>query len=149
MERSHILEREQWKKDMEESIEQTKIQMIQLTEDQLDATTKKTMAANEQMSNELSYQSREMEKLLHRNEILRESNARMKTQIEASKQIQYKLSERNLTYQKTIQAIVSFCFSVEAERLFQLKKMQNTMSGSTDYDLLDALSAGHSESSSQ
>ena len=48
--------------------------MMKLTDNQLEMTTKRTIMENEQMSIELSYQSRQTEKLLTRNNILIEEN---------------------------------------------------------------------------
>jgi hypothetical protein len=42
-------------------------QMMKLTDNQLEMTTKRTIMENEQMSVELSYQSRQTEKLLNKN----------------------------------------------------------------------------------
>ncbi len=41
--------------------------MMKLTDNQLEMTTKRTIMENEQMSVELSYQSRQTEKLLNKN----------------------------------------------------------------------------------
>lgn len=41
--------------------------MLKLTDDQLEATTKRTIIENEHMSTELAYQSRQTEKLMARN----------------------------------------------------------------------------------
>ncbi len=43
-------------------------QMMKLTDNQLEMTTKRTILENEQMSVELSYQSRQTEKLLNKNQ---------------------------------------------------------------------------------
>ena len=48
-------------------IKETKLQMMKLTDNQLEMTTKRTIMENEQMSIELSYQSRQTEKLLNKN----------------------------------------------------------------------------------
>ena len=48
--------------------------MMKLTDNQLEMTTKRTIMENEQMSIELSYQSRQTEKLLTRNNVLIEEN---------------------------------------------------------------------------
>lgn len=48
-------------------IPQAKLEMLKLTDDQLEATTKRTIIENEHMSTELAYQSRQTEKLMARN----------------------------------------------------------------------------------
>ncbi len=52
---------------MATKIKETKLQMMKLTDNQLEMTTKRTIMENEQMSIELSYQSRQTEKLLTKN----------------------------------------------------------------------------------
>ena len=59
-----------------------KIQMMKLTDNQLEMTTKRTIMENEQMSIELSYQSRQTEKLLTRNNVLIEENRCGEGQVE-------------------------------------------------------------------
>jgi hypothetical protein len=52
--------------------------MMKLTDNQLETTTKRTIMENEQMSSELSYQSRQTEVLLQKNLKLQEENAQYK-----------------------------------------------------------------------
>jgi hypothetical protein len=54
--RQHIQDRERWKRDLAARIRETKQQMMKLTDNQLEITTKRTIMENEQMSNELAYQ---------------------------------------------------------------------------------------------
>lgn len=81
--------------------------MMKLTDNQLEMTTKRTIMENEQMSIELSYQSRQTEKLLNKNAGLVEENAELRRQIELSKQTESELAKRNGLYQKTIKTLVS------------------------------------------
>lgn len=59
-------------------IKETKANMMKLTDNQLETTTKRTIMENEQMSSELAYQSRQTEKLLQKNLKLLEDNAALK-----------------------------------------------------------------------
>ena len=56
--------------------------ILESTNDQLDAATKRTMAENEQMTTELQYQSKETEKLLAKNAKLTAENAGLRREQE-------------------------------------------------------------------
>ena len=58
-----------------QKIKDTKANMMKLTDNQLETTTKRTIMENEQMSSELSYQSHQTEVLLQKNLKLMEENA--------------------------------------------------------------------------
>lgn len=58
------------------------------------------------MSIELSYQSRQTEKLLGKNTMLVEENHNLRRQLELSKQTEEELAKRNNVYQKTIKSLV-------------------------------------------
>ncbi|GLC46586.1 hypothetical protein PLESTB_001618000 [Pleodorina starrii] len=107
MDRQHIQDREKWKREMAQKIKETKLQMMKLTDNQLEMTTKRTIMENEQMSIELSYQSRQTEKLLNKNSKLTEENAELRRQLELSKQTEEELARRNNLYQKTIKTLLS------------------------------------------
>ena len=106
MERQHIQDKERWKREMAQKIKETKAQMMKLTDNQLEMTTKRTIMENEQMSSELAYQSRQTEKLLQKNQTLVDENMDMKRQMELARQTQEELSRRNFVYQKTIRTLV-------------------------------------------
>lgn len=106
MERSHIQDREVWKRETAQKVKDAKAQMMQLTDNQLELTTKRTIMENEQMASELGYQCRQTEKMLHKNEILLDENAQIKIQMELAKQTQDELAQRNLTYQRALQKLV-------------------------------------------
>lgn len=106
LDRQHIQDRERWKREMAHKIKDTKLQMMKLTDNQLEMTTKRTIMENEQMSIELSYQSRQTEKLLNKNARLVDENAELRRQIELSKQTETELAKRNGLYQKTIKTLV-------------------------------------------
>ncbi|KAG2430972.1 hypothetical protein HYH02_013505 [Chlamydomonas schloesseri] len=107
IDRQHIQDREKWKREMAGRIKETKLQMMKLTDNQLEMTTKRTIMENEQMSIELSYQSRQTEKLLNKNNKLTEENAELRRQLELSKQTEEELARRNNLYQKTIKTLLS------------------------------------------
>lgn len=107
MDRQHIQDREKWKRDMAQRIKETKLQMMKLTDNQLEMTTKRTIMENEQMSIELAYQSRQTEKLLGKNGKLLEENADLRRQLELSKQTEEELAKRNHVYQKTIKTLLT------------------------------------------
>ncbi|KXZ48884.1 hypothetical protein GPECTOR_24g173 [Gonium pectorale] len=107
MDRQHIQDREKWKREMAHKIKETKLQMMKLTDNQLEMTTKRTIMENEQMSIELSYQSRQTEKLLNKNSKLTEENAELRRQLELSQQTEEELARRNNLYQKTIKTLLA------------------------------------------
>ncbi|KAJ9513779.1 hypothetical protein QJQ45_015532 [Haematococcus lacustris] len=106
LDRSHIQDREKWKRETLARIKETKIQMMKLTDNQLEMTTKRTIMENEQMSIELGYQSRQTEKLMSINTVLMEENSELRRQIALSKQTEQELARRNNAYQKTIKSLV-------------------------------------------
>ncbi|KAL6749912.1 hypothetical protein V8C86DRAFT_2829192 [Haematococcus lacustris] len=107
LDRSHIQDREKWKRETLARIKETKIQMMKLTDNQLEMTTKRTIMENEQMSIELGYQSRQTEKLMSINTVLMEENSELRRQIALSKQTEQELARRNNAYQKTIKSLLT------------------------------------------
>ena len=57
-------EKDRLKKEMLYKLRETKANLLKMTDNQLDTTTKRTIAENEQMSSELAWQSKETEKLI-------------------------------------------------------------------------------------
>eukprot|EP00798_Chlamydomonas_sp_ICE-L_P009811 gene9811-7699_t len=115
--RQHIQDREKWKRDTATKIKETKIQMMKLTDNQLEMTTKRTIMENEQMSIELGYQSRQTEKLLGRNSGLVDENRDLRRQLELSKQTEEELAKRNNVYQKTIKSLCQRHLGVKTTEL--------------------------------
>ena len=107
LERKAVQEKDRLKKEMALKIKETKANMMKLTDNQLETTTKRTIMENEQMSSELAYQSRQTEKLLQKNEKLLNENASMKRSIELCKQTEGELAKRNHVYQKTIKTLLA------------------------------------------
>lgn len=69
-------------------------------------TTKRTIMENEQMSIELTYQSRQTEKLMTKNSVLGEENADLRRQLVLARQTEEELARRNSVYQKTIKSLL-------------------------------------------
>ncbi|KAF5838664.1 hypothetical protein DUNSADRAFT_2428 [Dunaliella salina] len=107
VDRQHIQDREKWKRETAAKIKETKIKMMKLTDNQLEMTTKRTIMENEQMSVELSYQSRQTEKLLSKNTVLVDENGDLRRQLGLSKQTEEELARRNNVYQRTIKSLLS------------------------------------------
>mmetsp|Transcript_26507 Transcript_26507/g.50366 ORF Transcript_26507/g.50366 Transcript_26507/m.50366 type:complete len:539 (+) Transcript_26507:469-2085(+) len=107
LERKAVQEKDRLKKEMALKIKETKANMMKLTDNQLETTTKRTIMENEQMSSELAYQSRQTEKLLQKNLKLLEDNAALKRGLELSKQTEGELAKRNHVYQKTIKTLLA------------------------------------------
>ena len=63
LERKHVQEKDRLKKEMLLKLRETKANLLKMTDNQLDTTTKRTIAENEQMSSELAWQSKETEKV--------------------------------------------------------------------------------------
>jgi hypothetical protein len=102
-----------WKKTMAKRIQETKQYMIQLTDNQLELTTKRTIMENEQMSAEMAYQSHQTSTVLAQNVELDKRMAHMKRELSLSRDTQDELSKRNLVYQRAIKHLVrcSACLS--------------------------------------
>eukprot|EP00201_Polytomella_parva_P013664 CAMPEP_0175066590 /NCGR_PEP_ID=MMETSP0052_2-20121109/16597_1 /TAXON_ID=51329 ORGANISM="Polytomella parva, Strain SAG 63-3" /NCGR_SAMPLE_ID=MMETSP0052_2 /ASSEMBLY_ACC=CAM_ASM_000194 /LENGTH=412 /DNA_ID=CAMNT_0016333317 /DNA_START=52 /DNA_END=1287 /DNA_ORIENTATION=- len=107
LDRQHIQDREKWKREKAQKVKETKIAMMKLTDNQLEVTTKRTIMENEQMSVELSYQSRQTEKLLSKNAKLLQENGDLRRQLELSSQTEEELAKRNNLYQKTIKTLLA------------------------------------------
>ena len=100
LERKHVQEKDRLKKEMLTKLRETKSKLLQMTDNQLDTTTKRTIAENEQMSSELAWQSRETEKLIRRNDKLTKDNSALKRELGLHQQTQEdfarKVSARSL-----------------------------------------------------
>lgn len=107
IERKAVQEKDKLKKETALKIKETKANMMKLTDNQLETTTKRTILENEQMSSELAYQSRQTEKLLQKNEELLKQTADMRRKLDLFKQTEGELAKRNYIYQKTIKTLIS------------------------------------------
>eukprot|EP00965_Chrysotila_dentata_P055158 1830637-Pleurochrysis_carterae.AAC.1 len=68
-------------------LRETKAGLLRMTDNQLDTTTKRTIAENEQMSVELAWQSKETEKLIRKNKQLLQVRARHRRPLQVGGQL--------------------------------------------------------------
>ena len=116
LERKHVKELDRLKKENAVRIKETKQAMLKLTNNQLATTTKRTILENEQMASELSYQSRQTEKLLQRNQELIDDNAALQRQMNLSRQTEEELAKRSTVYQKTVKSLITKQRTIENSR---------------------------------
>ena len=116
LERKHVKELDRLKKENAVRIKETKQAMLKLTNNQLATTTKRTILENEQMASELSYQSRQTEKLLQRNQELIDDNAALQRQMNLSRQTEEELAKRSTVYQKTVKSLITKQRALEGTR---------------------------------
>jgi len=107
LERKTVQEKERLRKEMETKIREAKEAFMKLTDEQLEATTKKTITENEQMASELTFQNRDTEKLLHKNSLLVEENRLARRELELRKQTEAEMARRNHGYLKSIKSLLS------------------------------------------
>ena len=107
LERKTVQEKERLRKEMEAKIAEAKEAFMKLTDNHLEATTKKTMQENEQMGSELAFQNRETERLLHKNSKLAEDNRNAKRELELHKQTEAEMARRNHAYLRTIKSLLT------------------------------------------
>jgi hypothetical protein len=105
LDRQKAMEIDALKKEMLQKIRETRDTLRLKTRDQLDATTKRTIMENEQMTTELHFQSRETEKLLDRNANLSEGNRQLKRNLLIHKELEAELARRTHVYQKLIRKL--------------------------------------------
>eukprot|EP00277_Geminigera_cryophila_P014737 CAMPEP_0179451662 /NCGR_PEP_ID=MMETSP0799-20121207/35743_1 /TAXON_ID=46947 /ORGANISM="Geminigera cryophila, Strain CCMP2564" /LENGTH=420 /DNA_ID=CAMNT_0021247199 /DNA_START=88 /DNA_END=1347 /DNA_ORIENTATION=+ len=107
LERKTVQEKERLRKEMEAKIREAKEAFMKLTDNHLEATTKKTMQENEQMGSELAFQNRETERLLAKNSKLSEDNRTAKRELELHKQTEAEMARRNHAYLRTIKSLLA------------------------------------------
>ena len=122
LERKHVQEKDRLKKEMLMKLRETKANLLKMTDNQLDTTTKRTIAENEQMSSELAWQSRETEKLIRRNDKLSGENASLKRELALNRQAEEEMAKKVNVYQKTIQTLMTKLSSVGAEHDAELSR---------------------------
>jgi len=86
LELGRVQERERLKREMLSKIQQTKKNLLRLTEEQLDTATQRTMRENEQMATELHFQSRQIDSLLEEVRSVRDENHKLKFLLKFSEQ---------------------------------------------------------------
>lgn len=107
LERKTVQEKERLRKEMEAKICDAKEAFMKLTDNHLEATTKKTVQENEQMGSELAFQNRETERLLAKNSKLAEENRNAKRELELYKQTEAEMARRNHAYLRTIKSLLA------------------------------------------
>jgi len=105
LERRNVSEKNRLKKEMLRKVKETKLSLLAMTEDQLHTTTKRTIMENEQITTELHYQSKVVEKLIKRNDELTAENKRLRSQIDLLEEAQKMLATRTNFFQKLIQKL--------------------------------------------
>lgn len=100
--RTKAVEIEELKKVMVRKIKETRDLLRAKTRDQLDATTKRTIMENEQLTTELQIQSRETERLVERNTALVEEVRQLKRHLTVHQDLENELARRTHVYQKLI-----------------------------------------------
>lgn len=116
LERKTVQEKERLRKEMEGKIREAKEAFMRLTDNQLEATTKKTMQENEQMASELAFQNHETERLLQKNSKLADENRNAKRELTLHKQTEAEMARRNHAYLKTIKTLLSKLKSLDVQK---------------------------------
>jgi len=116
LERKHVMEKDRLKKEMLLKLRETKANLLKMTDSQLDTTTKRTIAENEQMASELAWQSKEAEKLIKKNDKLLADNSTLRRELELSRQTETEMAKKVNVYQKTLDTLISKLSSIEASK---------------------------------
>jgi len=123
LERKHVQEKDRLKKEMLAKLRETKANLLRMTDSQLDTTTKRTIAENEQMSSELAWQSKETEKLIRKNDKLVAGNAALRRELSLQKQTQEEFARKVNVYQKTIKTLLAKMNDLDAKQQTELARM--------------------------
>lgn len=75
-------------------LRETKANLLKMTDNQLDTTTKRTIAENDQLSSELAWQSKETEKLIRRNDALLKENKGLQRELSLQKETQHEFAKK-------------------------------------------------------
>ena len=124
LERKHVQEKDRLKKEMLLKLRETKANLLKMTDNQLDTTTKRTIAENEQMSTELAWQSKETEKLIKKNDKVMGENANLRRELSLHKQTQEEFARKVNVYQKTIKTLLAKLNDLDAKQQAELMRMQ-------------------------
>lgn len=116
LERKHVQEKDRLKKEMLLKLRETKANLLKMTDNQLDTTTKRTIAENEQMASELAWQSKEAEKLIKKNDKLVADNGSLRRELELARQTEAEMAKKVNVYQKTLDTLMSKLSSLEASK---------------------------------
>lgn len=102
LDQRNLDEKERLKKEMLKKIKETKLSLLAMTEDQLHSTTKRTIMENEQITTELAYQTREVDRLRRRNDKIEKTNYLIRKQMTQHSAQQNMLATRTRFFQKLI-----------------------------------------------
>merc|ERR1739848_686084 len=105
LERKHAQDREKIKRDYHDRLEADKAELLRMTNNQLEFTTRRTIMENEMMTAELGYQNKQTESLVKINEKLEEENQGIKREMELCRQAEEDLVKKNYQFQKTIKML--------------------------------------------
>ena len=87
---------------MQHKIRETKANLLALNDEQLQTTTRLTILQNHQLTTELEFQSKQTEKLLNKNNKMKEQIGVLKRDIGLHKEIESELAKRSHKCQKMI-----------------------------------------------
>ena len=124
LERKHVQEKDRLKKEMLLKLRETKANLLKMTDNQLDTTTKRTIAENEQMSSELAWQSKETEKLIRKNDKLVAENKSLMRALALHKQTEEEFARKVNVYQKTIKTLLSKLNALDSSQQAELHRMR-------------------------
>jgi len=116
LERKHVQEKDRLKKEMLLKLRETKANLLKMTDNQLDTTTKRTIAENEQMASELAWQSKEAEKLIRRNDKLAGDNGALRRELELARGTEAEMAKKVNVYQKTLDTLMTKLSALEASK---------------------------------
>lgn len=102
LERKSIFEKDRVKKEMLLRMKETKEELLQRTDDQLNTTTKRTMMENDHFMEELSFQSKETEKLLTRFHTLEDEFKLLRVKTKMLEENEAVMAKKNYYYQKIL-----------------------------------------------
>lgn len=125
LERKHVQEKDRLKKEMLLKLRETKANLLKMTDNQLDTTTKRTIAENEQMSSELAWQSKETEKLIRKNDKLQADNQGLRRQLSLHQQTQEEFAKKVHVYQKTIKTLLAKLNNLDQTKRAELETLRS------------------------
>eukprot|EP00291_Cryptomonas_curvata_P023665 CAMPEP_0172172886 /NCGR_PEP_ID=MMETSP1050-20130122/12708_1 /TAXON_ID=233186 /ORGANISM="Cryptomonas curvata, Strain CCAP979/52" /LENGTH=413 /DNA_ID=CAMNT_0012844501 /DNA_START=111 /DNA_END=1349 /DNA_ORIENTATION=+ len=117
LERKTQQEKERLRREMEAKIREAKETFMRSTDAQLETTTKSTIRDNEQMANEMAFQSVETDRLHQRNKKLAEENVSARRELALHVQGEEELAKRNHAYLSTIESLMAKLKYVESANL--------------------------------
>ncbi|KAI7843861.1 hypothetical protein COHA_002412 [Chlorella ohadii] len=115
-ERKHASDRELWRRETAEAVQQAREEMAALTDQRLDATTKQTLIENEEMAGELQYQGRHVPSLLARNSALQKEVAELRVQLIISRRNEEELARKAVSCERAAESMVARMEALEAQR---------------------------------